>query len=224
MGVMPQEFNTSREVQIPPFGLAGEVVVPAGARRLVVFVHDAASDHTSVRNRTVARLLQPRGFATVVFDLVRPQDRADGARVVDDLIEQSDRLVELLSWIGRERDLASLPCSLFGAGTGAAVALVAAARVQSRVHALVSRGGRPDLAKPVLGLVRAPTLLLVGSADLEVLDQNRSVMALFGGPAALEVVPGASHLFAEEGALEAVARLTADWLAAQVGLASSGQR
>lgn len=216
MGSMPQMVVPSREVDLPPCGLTGELALPPAARGLVVFAHGQGSSHASPRNWQVARALQARGLATLLFDLVLPDEIAVGARVVTDLIAQSDRLVDVLSWIAREPELKDLPCGLYGASTGGAVALVAAARVQSRVRAVVTRAGRLDLARPVLSLVRTPTLLLVGSADVGVLDMNRKLIGLFAGPAALEVVTGANHLFEEEGALDTVARLAGDWFLGQL--------
>lgn len=216
MGSMPQMVVPSREVHLPPYGLKGELALPLMARGLVVFAHGLGSSHASPRNRQVAMGLQARGLATLLFDLVSPDEIAAGARVATDVIAQSDRLVDVLSWTAGEPELQNLPCGLFGASTGAAVALVAAARVQLRVQAVVARAGRLDLARPVLSLVRTPTLLLVGSADVGVLDMNRELIGLFAGPVALEVVTGASHLFEEEGALDTVARLAGDWFLGQL--------
>lgn len=216
MDAIPQSVVPLREVQLPPSGLMGELALPAGARGLVVFVHGQGSSHASQRNRRVARHLQARGLATLLFDLEPPGARTTDAWQATDLVAQSDRVVEVLSWIARDPSLKTLSCGLYGAGTGGAVALVAAARVQSRVRALVARAGRLDLARPVLSLVRTPTLLLVGSADIGVLDMNRRLIGLFAGPAALEVVTGASHLFEEEGVLDTVARLAGDWFLGQL--------
>jgi pimeloyl-ACP methyl ester carboxylesterase len=147
--------------------------------------------------------LNREGIATLLFDLLTPQEEADRANVFD-IPLLAERLVQSVDWLEGELSVRGLPLGLFGASTGAAAALVAAARLGKRVGAVVSRGGRPDLAGAALRRVHAPTLLIVGGADFEVIELNRQAFAELPGPKALEIIPGASHLFPERGALEAV--------------------
>jgi pimeloyl-ACP methyl ester carboxylesterase len=180
---------------------------------LVIFAHGSGSSRHSVRNRFVAETLNRRGFATLLFDLLTPQEDRDRAARFD-IALLARRLEEALDWARRESAQRDLPIALFGASTGAAAALVVAARRPGDVDAVVSRGGRPDLAgAEALSLVRAPTLLLVGGADQEVLALNRAAQVVIGARAELVVVPGATHLFEEPGALAQVATTSADWLA-----------
>lgn len=199
-----------REVVIPPLDLAGALGLPAVARALVVFVHGSGSGRLSPRNLAVAEQLREEGFATLLFDLLRPEEAGDARKIFDPAF-LSARLAQALDWVAGRSELAALPLGLFGASTGAAVALLAAAGQAERVGAVVARGGRPDLVLSTLPRVRAPTLLLVGGADREVLELNRRALIRFGGPVALDVIPGASHLFSEPGALEAVARRSGAW-------------
>ena len=179
-------------------------------RGLVVFAHGSGSSRFSPRNRQVAGALQRRGLATLLLDLLRPEEEDDRANVFDiELL--AERLVVATRWAAEEADLNGLPVGYFGASTGAGGALVAAAVLPARVSAVVSRGGRPDLAGASLPKVRAPTLLIVGGRDEVVLGLNRQAQASLGGLAELAVIPGATHLFEEAGALEDVSRLAADW-------------
>jgi putative phosphoribosyl transferase len=202
-------------VQIPVAGvvLDADVVVPQPAEGVVLFAHGSGSSRHSPRNMYVAEELQAAGLATVLVDLLTPaEERIDAVtgELRFDIGLLADRLTALCGWIV-EHDLTSgSGLGLFGASTGAAAALVAAAR-PTAVAAVVSRGGRPDLAGPVLPEVRQPTLLIVGDRDPVVLDLNRGALRELGGEARLEVVPGATHLFEEPGALEQVARLARDW-------------
>ncbi|WP_454917233.1 dienelactone hydrolase family protein [Xanthobacter sediminis] len=205
-----------REVAIAPLGLVGELCVPPDARALVVFAHGSGSSRLSPRNRAVAAHLQDDGFATLLFDLLLPDEAGDSRKMFDPML-LSDRLVQALDWAAGVPALAALPVGLFGASTGAAAALVTAARRPDRVGTVVARGGRPDLVLAVLAMVRAPTLLLVGGADAEVLELNRRALIRFGGPVVLEVIPGASHLFAEPGTLEEVAQRASGWFARHLG-------
>jgi putative phosphoribosyl transferase len=210
-----------REVTIPPIGLAGTLHVPAGATALVVFAHGSGSSRLSPRNRTVADALNARGMATLLFDLLTPTEEADRANVFDIRL-LAKRLVDVIKWLETEPSLARLPLGLFGASTGAAAALVAAAAIPDRVGAVVSRGGRPDLAGDALVRVLAPTLLIVGGADFGVIELNEQALAQLGVPKALEIVPGASHLFPEEGALETVIELAARWFEQHLVRAAAG--
>ncbi|MFG1430807.1 alpha/beta fold hydrolase [Xanthobacter sp. V2C-8] len=211
-----QATPTARPCAIPPLGLPGELGVPRGARGLVVFAHGSGSGVGSPRNRAVADHLRRDGLATLLFDLLLPEEEGDSRKMFDPLF-LSDRLLQALDWAGSVREARGLAVGLFGASTGAAVALAVAARFPERIDAVVARGGRPDLVLPVLALVRAPTLLLVGGADEEVLELNRRALIRFGGPVALEVVPGAGHLFAEPGTLDQVALRASAWFLRHLG-------
>jgi pimeloyl-ACP methyl ester carboxylesterase len=210
-----------REVNIPPIGLAGTLHVPAAAMALIVFAHGSGSSRLSPRNRAVAGALNLHGMATLLFDLLTPIEEANRANVFD-IPLLAERLVDVIKWLGTEPSLARLPLGLFGASTGAAAALVAAATIPDRVAAVVSRGGRPDLAGGALGRVRAPTLLIVGGADFGVIELNEQALAQLRVPKALEIVPGASHLFPEQGALEAVIELAARWFEQHLVRAAGG--
>ena len=200
----------SRDVRISPLGLAGILQVPEQANALVVFAHGSGSSRLSPRNMAVARSLNDRGIATLLFDLLTPAEEADRANVFN-IPLLADRLIDAVRWVEGQASVAKLRLGLFGASTGAAAALVAAAKLPRRVGAVVSRGGRPDLAGDALDQVRAPTLLIVGGADVVVIELNERALARLRGPKALEIVPGASHLFPEPGALEAVIDHAARW-------------
>jgi len=202
---------TASDVSIPPLGLAGTLNVPKEPIGLVVFAHGSASSRHSPRNTAVARALNGRDFATLLFDLLTAQEESDRANVFD-ISLLAERLVEVVRWLDRQGQLiADLPVGLFGASTGAAAALVAAARLPERISAVVSRGGRPDLAGDALSLVRAPTLLIVGGADLQVIELNEEAFDRLRAPKALEIVEGATHLFPEPGAMDAVIKHAARW-------------
>jgi fermentation-respiration switch protein FrsA (DUF1100 family) len=199
-----------RAVSIPPIGLAGALHVPRSAYALVAFVHGSGSSRLSPRNKFVADALNSRGIATLLFDLLAPAEEADRSNVFD-IPLLADRLIDAVNWVEGQSSLARLPLGLFGASTGAAAALVVAAKLPHRVGAVVSRGGRPDLAGGALDRVRAPTLLIVGGDDFGVIELNEEALARLRAPKALEIVPGASHLFPEPGALEAVIDHAARW-------------
>jgi putative phosphoribosyl transferase len=201
----------SIDVSVPPLGLAGTLDVAKDARGLVVFAHGSGSSRFSPRNMAVARALNGRGFCTLLFDLLTPQEEADRANVFD-IALLAERLVDAVQWLSREQQsVAKLPIGLFGASTGAAAALVAAARLPERISAVVSRGGRPDLAGDALSMVQAPTLLIVGGADDGVIELNEAALRHLRALKALEIVPGATHLFPEPGAMEAVIELAIGW-------------
>jgi putative phosphoribosyl transferase len=190
--------------------LAGHLTVPRDARGLVVFAHGSGSGRHSPRNRFVARALNEAGFGTFLLDLLTPAEEETRASVFD--VERlATRLAAVTRQLRAQPGLVHLPVGYFGASTGAAAALVAAAEPGMRVSAIVSRGGRPDLAGNRLGLVHAPTLLIVGGRDHTVLELNRHALAELQCPRRLSVVPGATHLFEENGGLEAVAELAKDW-------------
>jgi putative phosphoribosyl transferase len=206
--------ETSVSVPAGSVRLAGDLAVPAGARGVVLFAHGSGSGRHSPRNRQVAAALGRAGLATLLLDLLTEEEEAvdrDRAELRFDIPLLAGRLVAAMDWLAEDSRTEALPIGLFGASTGAAAALVAAAERPLEVAAVVSRGGRPDLAGPSLGLVRAPTLLVVGGRDRVVLELNRSAAEQLGAEHRLEVVPDATHLFEEPGALEQVAALAADW-------------
>lgn len=198
------------EVQIPPIGLVGALHIPEGAHSLVAFAHGSGSSRLSPRNIAVANAMNSHGIATLLFDLLARTEEADGANVFD-IPLLANRLVDAIDWLHEDPLTAWLPLGLFGASTGAAAALVAAARRPHRVGAVVSRGGRPDLAGSVLDLVQAPTLLIVGGLDFGVLELNKEALDQLECHKALEIVPGATHLFPEQGALDTVIDLAVAW-------------
>jgi len=194
--------------------LEGSLAVPSGARGVVVFAHGSGSSRHSPRNRYVAEELRLGGLGTLLMDLLTPAEEAIDDRTRElrfDIPLLADRLVGAIRWLANEPGTRTLPLGLFGASTGAAAALVAAAREPDRVSGVVSRGGRPDLAASELPNVRAPTLLIVGSRDEPVIELNEIAMAQMTAPVELVIVRRATHLFEEPGTLEEVARLSRDW-------------
>ena len=188
----------------------GDLAVPDRARGVVLFAHGSGSSRHSPRNRQVAAALQRAGYATLLTDLLTADEDALDQRTREhrfDIGLLAGRLTAAVDWLAGRSDTAALPLALFGASTGAAAALVTATERADRVRLVISRGGRPDLAGPALGAVRAPVLLVVGGADEEVLRLNQEAAARMDGPVDLRVVPGATHLFAEPGALEDVVDL-----------------
>jgi putative phosphoribosyl transferase len=207
---MPNDESTHVEIPAPPVHLAADLTVPERAAGLVVFAHGSGSSRLSPRNREVAASLNRRGFATLLLDLLTPEEGLDRANVFDvELL--SGRLVAATRWAAGHPGAAGLPCGYFGASTGAAAALCAAAELGSVIGAVVSRGGRPDMAGECLDRVTASTLLIVGGADLAVLALNERAAEALRCPRELAVVPGATHLFEEPGALEQVCALAAAW-------------
>ncbi|MEZ0077485.1 dienelactone hydrolase family protein [Planotetraspora sp. GP83] len=200
--------------------LEADVVVPRPAHGIVLFAHGSGSGRHSPRNRFVARELQRAGLATVLADLLtREEERTDAVtgRMRFDIGLLAERVAALVDWLPEDEFARGLRAGLFGASTGAAAALVAAATRPDVVTAVVSRGGRPDLAGEFLRLVHQPTLLIVGERDPIVIELNREAMDKLVGEARLEIIPGASHLFEEPGALEAVAGLARDWFLRHLG-------
>ncbi|MGZ5903947.1 MAG: dienelactone hydrolase family protein [Reyranella sp.] len=193
----------SREVLIPPVGLAGTLRLPRHAKALIVFAHGSGSSRFSPRNVAVAEALSEGGFATLLFDLLTAEEEAD-RRNVFDIRLLAQRLVDAVRWIDSDPAQARQKIGLFGASTGAAAALVAAAHLGERVGAVVSRGGRPDLAGDALDRIRTPTLLIVGGADHEVIKLNQLAFDRLKATKSLVIVPHATHLFPEKGALDAV--------------------
>jgi len=209
--------GTGHEVLVPapPVTLAGRLTVPPGARGMVLFAHGSGSGRGSPRNVFVARTLHEVQLGTLLFDLLTPDEAADRSNVFD-IGLLAGRLAAATSWLRAQPGLAQLSVGYFGASTGAAAALRAAAEPGSGIAAIVSRGGRPDLAGPQLGAVRAATLLIVGGLDDQVLALNVAAQARLHTENQLAVVPGAGHLFAEPGALERVAGLARDWFASHL--------
>jgi dienelactone hydrolase len=202
------------EVRAGPVTLRGNLAVPRKAQGVVLFAHGSGSGRHSPRNRYVAQVLQENGLATLLLDLLTLEEEKIDARTQHlrfDIGLLADRLVGATDWLKTQQTAQALPLGYFGASTGAAAALVAAAERPREVRAVVSRGGRPDLAGPALRQVRAPTLLIVGGWDLPVIDLNRQAMELLDVEKELTIIPGATHLFEEPGALEEVARLAAEW-------------
>ena len=195
--------------------MEADLTVPEEADGIVLFAHGSGSSRFSPRNRFVAQVLNDAGLATLLIDLLTGEEEETDLltrRLRFDIQLLAQRLLWATKWVGERPDLRSLRLGYFGASTGAAAALVAASRVPDKVRAVVSRGGRPDLAGPALSAVLAPTLLIVGGYDHVVLDLNKEAMArLEARERELLVIPGATHLFEEEGALEAVARAASDW-------------
>lgn len=217
-GPAPRPVIEARDVSVPAAGveLVGNFALPPNPRGIVLFAHGSGSGRHSPRNRFIAGQLQEAGLATFLVDLLTPAEADVDFRTRHlrfDIGLLADRLVALGDSLARHPSTADLRLGLFGASTGGGAALVAAARRPDLVAAVVSRGGRPDLAAPSLANVRAPTLLLVGGYDETVLDLNRRALAAMHGEHRLTVVPGASHLFEEPGALDAVACLARDWFA-----------
>lgn len=198
------------EVLLGPLRLPGTLAVPRPVQALVLFVHGSGSSRMSPRNRQVAAVLQQAGLATLLFDLLT-EDEAVERRNVFDIALLTQRLSMALDACHHDARLRGLRCGLFGASTGAAAALCAAAQRPTQVQAVVSRGGRPDLAADALARVAAPTLLIVGAEDPQVLALNRAAQAHMRCETELSVVPGATHLFEEPGALDAVAGLARHW-------------
>jgi dienelactone hydrolase len=204
----------SLAIQAAGVALDADVVVPESALGVVLFAHGSGSGRHSPRNRYVAGELQRARLATVLADLLTPEEEdldARTGRLRFDTGLLAARVIALTDWVRAHQQTAGLPVGLFGASTGAAAALVAAAERPDPVAAVVSRGGRPDLAGPYLHAVRQPTLLIVGGRDDVVIELNRQALKQLAGATRLEIIPGATHLFEEPGALEQVARLARDW-------------
>jgi dienelactone hydrolase len=212
MAAKPRIFE--RSVQISPSGVVGDLAIPVDARGIVVFAHGSGSSRLSPRNRYVAGVLQQANFATLLLDLLTAEEepidlRTRHLRFDIDLL--ANRLVEATKWLADDSSIGRLPVGYFGASTGAAAALVASAQLPESTRSVVSRGGRPDLAGTALPRVKAPTLLIVGGRDEQVIELNREALNKLQCQKKLEIVPGATHLFEEPGTLECVASLASDW-------------
>jgi putative phosphoribosyl transferase len=203
-----------RSLEIPPTGLAADLHVPPNAKGVIIFAHGSGSSRFSSRNRFVASVLEEAGFATLLLDLLTSAEEkidAETSHLRFDINLLAGRLIQATEWSAEDNLLSGLPPAYFGASTGAAAALIAAAELPDRIQAVVSRGGRPDLAGPVLGRVKAPTLLIVGGNDVPVIKLNEQASAQLQCEKKLEIIPGATHLFEEQGALEQVSVLAKRW-------------
>ena len=208
------DLERSVVVETARVALAGDLAIPVGATGLVVFAHGSGSSRHSSRNRYVAEELRRGKLGTLLLDLLTPYEEAVDAytrQLRFDIVMLADRLMGTIQWLQNREDTRYLPVGLFGASTGGGAALIAAACDPRLVGAVVSRGGRPDLAGDELPRVRAPTLLIVGGRDDVVIDLNKQAMRRMKAPVKLVIVPGATHLFEESGALEQVATLARDW-------------
>jgi dienelactone hydrolase len=194
--------------------LSGDLIAPSDARGIVLFAHGSGSSRLSPRNRHVAAMLRQGGLATLLMDLLTRDEETVDARTAHlrfDIGFLAGRLGAATAWVQKQAETGALPLGYFGASTGAAAALVAAAEQPQAARAIVSRGGRPDLAGSALARVQAPTLLIVGGDDHPVIQMNREALAQLTAEAKLEIVPGATHLFEEPGTLDEVARLARAW-------------
>jgi len=219
---MPETVSAERSIRIATgrVMLDGDLVVPEGARGVVLFAHGSGSGRHSPRNRYVAGVLNERALGTLLIDLLTAREEREDAftgHLRFDIPLLADRLVGATDWLRSETSTADLKIGYFGASTGGGAALVAGAERPEAVKAVVSRGGRPDLAGEALPCVQAPTLLIVGGNDGPVIQMNQTAFAQIRATKKLEIVPGASHLFEEPGTLEQVARLAADWFEKYLG-------
>ena len=207
-------------ISIGAIALEGNLLIPEGGRGIVAFAHGSGSSRFSARNRAVAQSLRDAGIGTLLIDLLTQQEEMVDTRTAHlrfDIELLADRLVAATQWLARQPQTERLKLGLFGASTGGAAALVAASRIPDRIAAVVSRGGRPDLAGPALAHVQAPTLLIVGGDDKQVIGMNRQAAEQMNAPHRIEIIPGAGHLFEEPGALEEVARLASEWFGKYLG-------
>ncbi len=214
MPACERELERTVSVPVGEVTLEGTIGIPVNASGIVLFAHGSGSSRFSPRNRYVAATLRQAGLATLLLDLLSPaEEEVDEVTRLHrfDIAMLADRLIVTIDWLRSQPDTADLPIGLFGASTGAGAALVAAAERPVQVAAVVSRGGRPDLAGDALPRVEAPTLLIVGSQDDVVIDLNERARDHMHADVRLEIVPGATHLFEEPGALERVAALARDW-------------
>jgi len=205
--------------------IEGDLVVPANATGLVIFAHGSGSSRFSPRNRAVANVLSAGGFATLLLDLLTSEEESSDQRTGRfrfDIDRLAARVIAAIDWSAMHHALSALPIACFGASTGAAAALMGAAARPARVRAVISRGGRPDLADDILPRVEAPTLLIVGGHDEPVIELNEAARRRLRAPAQTVIVPGATHLFEEPGALEQVAGLALEWCRIYLKTGSSG--
>ena len=207
---MTDPVEKTRIVQIGPRNLEGFLALPAGPAGLVIFAHGSGSSRFSPRNGYVAERLQDHGLGTLLFDLLTPEEASDRANVFD-IPLLGRRVAEAVGWARADNAVHRLPVGIFGSSTGAAAALVAAAEMPGDIAAVVSRGGRPDMAGEFLANVRAPTLLIVGGADYGVIELNEQAFGILRCEKRLDLIEGATHLFEERGALDQVVERAAQW-------------
>jgi dienelactone hydrolase len=213
-GAQSAPIREAVRIAVGSASLSGELEIPAGANGVVTFAHGSGSSRHSPRNQFVARVIRESGNGTLLFDLLTEEEELEDrvtARLRFDIGLLARRLVEAARWLGAQPAARSLDIGFFGSSTGGAAALVAAAELEQRVGAVVSRGGRPDLAGAALPRVQSPTLLIVGGLDHVVIGLNEQAFAELRCEKELKIVPGATHLFEEPGTLESVARFAADW-------------
>lgn len=208
-------------IRIVPPGLDGFLVIPSDPRGFVLFAHGSGSSRFSTRNNYVAEGLQETRIATLLFDLLTQEEAVDRSYVFD-IPFLTKRLVAATKWAAKQDRLKHLPFGYFGASTGAAAALMAEVETNAAIRAVVSRGGRPDLAMPILSYVKAPTLLIVGGHDSGVIELNEQAYAKLTCEKSLRIVPGATHLFEEPGALDQVVALARDWFAGHLESEEAG--
>lgn len=216
MSSLYDDASEARVVRIPASDvvLNADLMIPPGARAIVVFAHGSGSSRHSIRNRYVAEMLNGYKFATLLADLLTEEEEVIDMRTRHlrfDIPMLADRLIDIATWLQQEPKTKDLKIGWFGASTGAGAALIAAARRPENIMAVVSRGGRPDLAGAYLPEVVAPVLLIVGENDPQVLDLNKEALSRLNTESRLEIVPNATHLFEEPGTLEAAAGLAAEW-------------
>lgn len=216
--VINDRTDVARDVfiSVESASLSGELIIPAAADGIVLFAHGSGSSRYSPRNQFVARLIREAGVGTLLFDLFTPEEEAVDAHTAHlrfDIVLLARRLVAATNWLAGDKQTKRLAVGYFGASTGGGAALMAAAELGGHISAVVSRGGRPDLAGDALPFVTAPTLLIVGGRDYPVIEMNRDALDQMRCEKRLEIVPGATHLFEEPGTLEEAARLAAAWFA-----------
>jgi putative phosphoribosyl transferase len=205
---------SERSVQIPPSGVIGDLTIPINAQGIIIFAHGSGSSRLSSRNRFVAGVLQEAKFATLLLDLLTAEEEEIDLRTRTlrfDIVLLANRLIQATNWLVEDSSAGGLQVGYFGASTGAAAALIAAAQLPESTHAVVSRGGRPDLAGGALRKIKAPTLLIVGGDDYPVIDLNEKALNDLQCEKKLEIVAGATHLFEEPGTLKQVANLARNW-------------
>ncbi|RNI12428.1 alpha/beta hydrolase [Methanohalophilus sp. RSK] len=208
------EIQETVRIQMDSIILEGDLEVPEGAEGLVIFAHGSGSSRHSIRNKTVAKTLRQNKMGTLLFDLLTPkEEEIDNvtAHLRFDIDLLSERLIGTTDWVLQNPATKNLNIGYFGASTGAAAALSAASKRSDKIGAVVSRGGRPDLAEQALPGVKAPTLLIVGGKDYQVIDMNREALKMLNCKKELQIIPGATHLFEEQGALEEVAKIAGNW-------------
>ena len=206
--------QTAVRIPVGNVVVVGDLTVPVGASGVVLFAHGSGSSRFSTRNRYVAKVFNNQKIATLLFDLLTDEEDQEDIETGEyrfNIPLLAERLIGATEWLKKDQQTKNCPFGYFGASTGAAAALIAAAKLPNEIATVVSRGGRPDLAAEYLPKVKAPTLLLVGGLDTEVIELNKQAMAEMSAEKKLVIIPGATHLFEEPGKLEEVAKISADW-------------